>query len=213
MATLILSVPTVIGYWKMQGVKRFILSVGYKHEMIQEQFGSSYKGIELLYSVETDPLGTGGGLLHAILNLKSDEPFLVLNGDTFFAVNRKDLLEHHLKCGADITLSLVKVSENKRYSGVLLNDDGWIKSMEARTEASATSIVNGGVYLMERKLFSACKKKTSGKYSLEDDLLPEFLDQKKLIAGFPCQRTFIDIGIPKDYNDAAEVLSQHGNIL
>ena len=113
-------------YWLQQGIKRFILSVGYKSEVIREQFGTKYKDADLNYAIEKEPLGTGGGLLLSIRQLKSKEPFLLLNGDTFFAVNLENLFKHHNDCSSDITLSLVKTPNNKRYSAILLNKYGLI---------------------------------------------------------------------------------------
>jgi len=203
----------LLDYWRGQGVKRFILSVGYKHELIRECFGSEYKNTEVDYAVETEPLGTGGGLLLSVKQLQSKEPFLILNGDTFFAVNLVDLRNCHAQYEADMTLSLVDVPQNKRYSGVLLDKEGMVRSMEARTESSKNSLVNGGVYMVERNLLSIYEKKVSKKNSLEDELLSELFEQKKRIAGFLGRGAFIDIGVPQDYSRAAEVLSQHGGIL
>jgi len=203
----------LLDYWQGQGVKRFILSVGYKHELIRECFGSRYQNAEVDYAVETEPLGTGGGLLLSVKQLRSKEPFLVLNGDTFFAVNLVDLLNCHAQSEADMTLSLVEVPENKRYSGVLLDKDGMVRSMEARSESSKISLVNGGVYMMENNLLSIFEKNVSKKISLEDELLSRLFKQKKRIAGFLGSGAFIDIGVPQDYNRAAEVLSSYGGIL
>jgi D-glycero-alpha-D-manno-heptose 1-phosphate guanylyltransferase len=203
----------LINYWQGQGIKRFNLSVGYKHEAIRDYFGSKYKSAEVTYTVEKEPLGTGGGLLLAMKRLKYDEPFLLLNGDTFFAINRSDLVKHHSECGSEMTLSLTQVPRNDRYDGVLLNKHGWINSLEARTEDSKSSIINGGVYIIERKLLSAYEARTPEKCSFEDELLPELLSQKRRISGYLSRGIFIDIGIPQDYNRAAEVLSRHGSIL
>ena len=46
-------------------------------------------------------------------------------------------------------------------------------------------------------------------FSLEDELLPELFKDKKRVAGFLSKTTFIDIGLPQDYNRAAKVLSRH----
>jgi len=201
----------LLNYWVGQGIKRFILSVGYKHEVIQRQFGFRYKDTEIHYAVETEPLGTGGGLLLAMEQLRTKESFLILNGDTFFAVNRPDLLNHHYKYGADITLSLAEVAKNNRYSGVLLGEDGWIHSMETRAEVSETCEINGGVYLVDHDFLRSSTKNAHEKCSLEDDLLPEFLNKKKRVAGFLSGGAFIDIGIPQDYERAIEILLPYGS--
>ena len=196
-------------YWLHQGIKHFVLSVGYKYEVIHERFGTKYKDADVSYAIENEPLGTGGGLLLALKQLRSKEPFLLLNGDTFFAVNLNNLFKYHKNCRADMTLSLVEIKNNKRYSGVLLDKQGLVCSIDSPTESSKTSIANGGVYMIENDLFRKHLKRSLNKCSLEEELLPQLLIQKKRIAGFASNDSFIDIGIPHDYNLAANVLSQH----
>ena len=196
-------------YWLHQGIKHFVLSVGYKYEVIHERFGTKYKDADVSYAIENEPLGTGGGLLLSIKQLRSKEPFLLLNGDTFFAVNLNNLFKYHKNCRADMTLSLVEIKNNKRYSGVLLDKQGLVCSIDSPTESSKTSIANGGVYMIENDLFRKHLKRSLNKCSLEEELLPQLLIQKKRIAGFASNDSFIDIGIPHDYNLAANVLSQH----
>jgi len=53
-----------LDYWIAQGVNNFVLSVGYRHEVIVDYFGHSHKGAKLDYAVR-NPLGPGGGLLLA----------------------------------------------------------------------------------------------------------------------------------------------------
>ena len=196
-------------YWLHQGIKHFILSVGYKYEVIHERFGTKYKDADVSYAIENEPLGTGGGLLLAIKQLRSKEPFLLLNGDTFFAVNLNNLFKYHKNCRADMTLSLVTIKNNKRFSGVLLDKQGLVYSIDSPTDSPKTSIANGGVYMIENDLFRKHLKRSPNKCSLEEELLPQLLIQKKRIAGFASNDSFIDIGIPHDYNLAANVLSQH----
>ena len=196
-------------YWLHQGIKHFILSVGYKCEVIRQRFGTKHKDADVNYAIENEPLGTGGGLLLAIKQLRSKEPFLLLNGDTFFAVNLNNLFKYHKNCRSDMTLSLVETKNNKRYSGVLLDKHGLVYSIDSPTDSSKTSIANGGVYMIENNLFSKYQKTSPKKCSLEEELLPQLLIQKKRIAGFVSKDSFVDIGIPHDYNLAADILSQH----
>ena len=64
-----------------RGVERVVLSVGYLSESIVAAFGTRYRGLEIAYSVEETPLGTGGGLRQA-LDLAGGFPVFALNGDT-----------------------------------------------------------------------------------------------------------------------------------
>jgi D-glycero-alpha-D-manno-heptose 1-phosphate guanylyltransferase len=156
-------------------------------------------------------LGTGGGLLLSLEKLRSSEPFLILNGDTFFNINRIEILNHHSTNAADITLSLFEVSHNNRYSPALLDENGFIHSLEKRSKNCESNWANGGVYLMEPNLLNEYQNYPPKKYSLEDELLPDLLKKKKRIAGFISRGDFIDIGLPEDYRRAEEILSRSHN--
>src|SRR5437868_9009337 len=93
-----------MSYWVAQGVDRFVLSVGYKAAMIVDSVGSHFGGTPVDYEVEERPLGTGGAVLRALHQLKRDEPFLVLNGDTFFDLPLPDLRRLHEEKSSDWTL-------------------------------------------------------------------------------------------------------------
>ena len=75
----------LLDYWIGQGVRRAVLAVGYMYDTIRRHFGDEYRGCAIAYSIENHPLGTGGALIQA-LPLVQDPTFLVLNGDTYFAV-------------------------------------------------------------------------------------------------------------------------------
>src|ERR1700739_1496243 len=55
----------IFQYLKSEQIKDVILSVGYKHEVIKDFFGEEYLGIKVRYSIEEEPLGTGGGIKQA----------------------------------------------------------------------------------------------------------------------------------------------------
>lgn len=96
-------------YWIDQGIERFVLSVGYRHEAIVEHFGDGYRGATLHYAREPRPLGTGGGLLMALEHLtEADENFLLLNGDTWFTLDLATLQQYAEQHHADCCLALFR---------------------------------------------------------------------------------------------------------
>jgi len=48
------------------GITGITLSVGYRHELIRDYFGDSFRGNPLKYSVEDSSLGTGGSIRKAL---------------------------------------------------------------------------------------------------------------------------------------------------
>jgi D-glycero-alpha-D-manno-heptose 1-phosphate guanylyltransferase len=187
----------LLAYWIGEGIRHFVLSVGYLNEHITRHFGHSYLGIPLTYAVEDSPLGTGGGALQAASNLPDDTPFLVLNGDTFFEVNLAQLSDFHHRKQADWTLALFQVADStSRYTGISLDQEGRIVRME---NAEEDGYANGGVYVMEKKVLSSGHWMPGHPFSLEQDVLPECLVVGTRVYGWPCKGRFIDIGIPDDY--------------
>ena len=193
----------LMDYWIHQGVDTFVLSVGYKKEVIIDHFGSSYRSVPVHYSVEDVPLGTGGALLLAARGLT--EPLLVLNGDTFFEVSLNELASFHKSKSADLSLSLFSTDYQQRFGGVELDESGALNSLSGESLGPQT-LANGGTYFMCPKLLTNAGCATGEACSLEKDLIPKFLAQGRKVFGTPLAGRFIDIGIPSDFMKAGSVL-------
>jgi D-glycero-alpha-D-manno-heptose 1-phosphate guanylyltransferase len=189
----------LLDYWIGQGVTRFILSVGYKWDIIQHYFGAEYHNAALEYSVEEKPLGTGGGIMLALDRLSERQPCLILNGDTFFEVSLSNFLEVHNQSKAEISLALNQATGEKRYDWVILGENDSIKTIEPRSEKLKNGLINGGVYLFSPEVFKSNDWDGISKLSLENDIIPKAIHEKKRLQGFVSSGKFIDIGIPEDY--------------
>ena len=193
-----------LDYWISQGVSRFVLAIGYRHEVIVQHFGLRYKGVEIEYAVEEHPLGTGGGFLAAAEKVGCREPFLILNGDTYFGVDLNVLNAHALEYDADWCFSLFKTSENGRYMGIEVSPEGRITSLKSGIE-QGSRLANGGVYWVHPRVLSEAPS-LGEKMSLEDDLFPRAFAAGRRLFGIEFTGTFIDIGLPNDYHRASTLL-------
>ena len=193
----------LLDYWVAQGVKRLILSVGYRHEAIRAHFGKSYRRVPIRYAVEDQPRGTGGALLLAAESLQGRDAFLVLNGDTWFEVPLKTLVKFHASRRPDATLALFRSPQEGRYTGLGIGKDGEVLSLGTGAKGG---LANGGVYLMARTLLEGAPRSASAPVSLEEDILPLALRAKKRLYGLECGGRFLDIGVPEDYHRAGAVL-------
>ncbi len=191
----------LLEYWIAQGVRRFVLSTGYLAERIAAHFGNAWRGAHIAYAHENEPLGTGGGLLLASAQAQGDQ-VLVLNGDTFFAVELAPTLAFHREHEADCTLSLFRSGDTERYMGLRTADDGRILELSA----ARGGLANGGVYLFRTAALRALPWKPGERLSLEADMLSHGLGSDWRIFGRECTATFIDIGVPEDYRRAAQLL-------
>lgn len=196
----------LLDYWIGQGIDRFVLSVGYKHEVVERHFGNRYRGANIGYAIEDRPKGTGGGLLLAMDQLKGSGPFLAMNGDTFFEVDFKALWSFHGRTDADMTVSLREAENNCRYGQVQLDVESRITAFKPRPSEPAWTVINGGVYMMERTIFDQAEWGADEPLSLEERILPNLLEAGKRIFGFRASGRFIDIGVPEDYRRANDVL-------
>jgi D-glycero-alpha-D-manno-heptose 1-phosphate guanylyltransferase len=181
-------------------IKKVILAVGYKYEAIETVFGTSYLGIDIEYAIENEPLGTGGAIANALRFATNDDVFL-LNGDTYFDVDLNALYAHHKLSGSQLTLSLKPMQNFNRYGTVVLK--GTQVTAFNEKQQVAKGLVNGGVYLLNRALFSS--PSLPKKFSFEKDIMEQYVLQFDMQAYF-CDGYFIDIGIPDDYTRAQQEL-------
>lgn len=185
------------------GIKSLVLATGYLAEKISSHFGDVYKNIKIQYAVEKEPLGTGGAILYAMeaMDSRSDEPVLILNGDTFLKVDLKVYMEWFSKENPDIGMVLRSVSDASRYGSVKYVD-GEIKGFQEKGQAGG-GLINGGIYILSRQVLSAFD--VGSNFSLEEDVLQKFYDKMR-ISGFICDGFFLDIGTPEDFDEAQTVL-------
>ena len=196
-----------LDYWIKQGVSRFVLSVGYRHEVVIDHFGNRYKDAELDYVIEKTPLGTGGGFLLAAERINKNEAFLLLNGDTYFAVDLNALIEFARTTHASWCFSLFRTNEEGRYMGMDVTPQGQITSLKSGT-GQPGRLANGGVYWVSPGAVPDGKFSAGDKVSLEDDIFPAAMASGQRLFGVEFPGTFIDIGVPDDYCRASALLTQ-----
>lgn len=197
----------LLDFWVGQGVSRVVISVGYMRDVIKSHFGSSYRDCSIKYADEEAPLGTGGAVLNCLPCLNPDQPTLVLNGDTFFAVQMNRLIEFHESHAAAVTLSLFESTDTSRYSGVTLSSDGRILEFSGSANASSMCKVNGGVFVFSAATLAKLRLLPIRTCSLESDLISQLIINGERVCGFVSPAPFIDIGTPGDYSRAPEVLA------
>jgi D-glycero-alpha-D-manno-heptose 1-phosphate guanylyltransferase len=189
----------VIDYLVTQGVNKFIFSLGYKSEMIIDYVKVQYPGLQIQYSIEEEPLGTGGAIKLAC-RIASEKNVFVLNGDTLFKTDVEKLLGIHNTMGADCTLSLKPMKHFDRYGVVELNHDQSIASFNEK-KYYESGFINGGVYALN--VASFLTEALPEIFSFEKDYL-EALYKTRKIFGILQDKYFIDIGIPEDFERAQE---------
>ena len=191
----------VIEHLLKQGVDKFIFSLGYKSEVIIDYVNKHYLLLDTQYSIEEEPLGTGGAIKLAC-KMTTEKNVLILNGDTLFNIELKQLAAAHHHAMADCTLALKPMQDFDRYGMVELNNDNTIASFKEKQHYQA-GLINGGVYILHINAF--IQEVLPHTFSFEKDYLEAFFDKRKM-CGDVQDEYFIDIGIPEDFERAQEEL-------
>ena len=119
-----------IEWLKSYGITKFVLTVSYMHQVVQEYFGDGSKfGIEIDYSIEEKPLGRGGGIKKALKSplVKESSDVVVCNGDIITKLNLGEMVKKHESEKAQVSLLLVPYISRW---GVVRVDDSHIIGFE-----------------------------------------------------------------------------------
>lgn len=185
----------IFDYLENQKVSHIVLSVGYKHEVIQDYFSHKYKSISIEYSIEEEPLGTGGGIKKAFSMVNGKE-VIILNGDTIFNIDLLKLYQIHHSKQSEFTIALRQVNDIKRYGSVEVDTDHRITKFNEKGFKTGNGQINGGIYIIKKDFFK--NHYFPEKFSLEKDCLEKKVKELPFY-GLLCKDYFIDIGIPEDY--------------
>ncbi|WP_439398272.1 HAD-IIIA family hydrolase [Bradyrhizobium sp. PMVTL-01] len=176
-----------------------VLLAGHKAEIVETHYAAAARGqTRILVSRETEPLGTGGALVHA-RDLLHDR-FVLLNGDSLFDFNLLDLIARAQ--GGRVHMALRDGVVGDRYGRVVL--DGDVVRDFIAPGAGATGPVNAGIYVVDKSVLADIAKLPA---SLEQDVFPGLVRFGEL-RGTAYRGYFIDIGIPDDFARADRELRE-----
>jgi len=181
-------------------IDRFILSIGYLGNIISSYFGKSYKGIEIIYCNEDNPLGTGGAIKKA-LGFVSSQQVLVLNGDTLSKVNIQEMFSKFLKSRSKIMIALKVVENCQRYNAVEIDSKDLVKKFLQGQDRPG--LISTGVYLLDVNYFSSKFKQE--KFSFE-----KYIEKNNSfkVSTYTFNGFFIDIGVPEDYRKLKKIYQE-----
>jgi len=180
------------------GVKEVILATAYRPEKFKKALGTGAKlGLKIRYVHEETPLGTGGAVRNAFQYLT--DTTLILNGDVLHSLNVPEFLKQHRKNKAEVSIMLASVKDPTRFGLVETAKDGRIENFLEKPswDEVTCDTINAGAYLFELSAVQSIA--TGGPASLERDLFPQLLDQKRRLFGFKSREYWIDFGTIEKY--------------
>ena len=180
------------------GFRRAVICAGFMADALVSHLGDGRDfGVNLTYSVETEPRGTAGALKLAQPLLAGDA-WLLMNGDSLFDISLQDLVEAHRSRPALVTIALAQVDAGDRYGRVTLDADGMITAFAEKTPSSTPGLINSGLYIIDRGLLDLIP--ADRPVSLEREVIPPLVGRD--VRGHAFDGYFIDIGVPEDYERA-----------
>lgn len=181
------------------GLSSIVLCTGHFGQQIEEAFGEHYRNLQILYSQEAQPLGTGGALRLALPYLLSD-PVLVMNGDSFCAADLRSFWNWHCARASKATMLLTQVPDTQRFGSVEIDPDGAIIRFGEKVKGSVSGSINAGIYLLSRQVIESIRPNAN--VSLEHKIFPTLVTHG--LYGYPGGGRFLDIGTPEDFAAAKD---------
>ena len=190
---------------RRHGFERVVLAVGYQQDLIRSHFGERAFGLELAYSRELSPLGTGGALRLAA-DLIELENTLVMNGDSYTDADLREFARDHARSGADASVLVAPADGRSDCGFVGVGPNRKLERFEEKQRSMQRPYLNAGIYMISRGLLYDIPAGVP--VSLEQDLFPRWLDKGKRIQAFVCPSRCVDIGTPDRYQSAQDVLAK-----
>ena len=185
------------------GVREVVVCAGYGADQLERELGDGQRwGVRLEYSVEQEPLGTGGALKLAQREVAG--PALIVNGDTLAACNPWALERARWEHAALGAVALFEVADARARGRVECDAAGVVLRFVEKDESFRGSAwVNGGLYAFAAELW---KRLPGGPSSLEREILPALAAEGRL-RGFRTAGEFFDIGTPEEWERAERAFS------
>ena len=188
----------LINQYSKYNFKRIIILTGFRSKIIHRKFNNINKNfINIVCLKEKKEMGTGGALF--ALKKINVKDFILINGDSIFDINLKNLLNKLPKR----SFGSIALLKNKNQKSKKLNNLQVKKNLISFNTKG--KYMNGGIYYFKSKIFKYIK---NSKQSLENDILPKLIE-KKLIAAKVFKNFFLDIGSKKFILSAAPKLKKN----
>jgi mannose-1-phosphate guanylyltransferase len=179
------------------GITHVVLGTSYQAEVFERHFGDGQAlGVELEYVVETEPLGTGGGIRNVAPALRGDT-VLVFNGDNLIGVDLAAMVEGHRGTDADVTLCLHRVADPRAYGCVPTDPTGRVTAFLEKTPAPVTDQINAGLYAFRRSVIDTIPAGRA--VSVERETFPGLLAAGARVVGHVNGGYWRDFGTPADF--------------
>ncbi|MDC8830330.1 sugar phosphate nucleotidyltransferase [Alteromonas gilva] len=187
-----------------QGVTRFVFALSHHAEMVRQEVSACYPHLDCAFSYETEPLGTGGAIKHAMQQVQSQYA-LVFNADSFMQVSIKDFVAFCHKKNASLGMVCTEVDDLSRFGAADIQQEKLVGFHEKGQ--SGAGYINAGIYYLSKHL--PLIEQQPVKFSFEHNVL----SAKDAQAYAYCVTgLFFDIGTPDDLVGASKLVKLNAEL-
>lgn len=183
------------------GITDIWVTTCYMAEQLSRHFSSPVSGIQVKCVEEQSPLGTIGSA--ALAGIPDKGFTIVMNSDLLTSISFEDMYIHHLDSGADITIAAIPYQVSVPYAILTTADSDNRRVTGIEEKPSYSFFANAGIYIfpntMLRNLPTDCRTDAT-------DLIEHAIAQGSKVTYFPINGTWIDVGSPTDFRQAAELM-------
>lgn len=186
------------------GVTDITVTTRYLAEQIEEHFATPVAGVSVKCVKEDMPLGTIGAA--TLVPLPAHGATIVMNSDLLTTVSFEELYLKHMSSGADITIAVVPYQVAVPFAILTLDGDRVTGLAE---KPSYSYYANAGIYMFNNKVLHTLVPDTRTDAT---DLIERTIAAGGHVAYYPIKGTWIDVGSPTDFRQAAELIRHHNNL-
>lgn len=146
--------------------------------------------------------GTADAIYQNRYFLDSYDPeyVLILSGDHIYKMDYSDMLNYHIKKGADATIAVIDVPlhEASRFGIMNVTDDLRINEFEEKPKNPKSTLASMGIYIFNYKLLKkylkADAKAEKSAHDFGKNIIPDMLNTFKKLYAYPFEGYWRDIG-------------------
>lgn len=202
----------IIELLKKHNIKNIVVTLQFMPQLIKNYFSDgSDLGVNLIYAVEQQPLGTAGSVKNAEEHL--NETFVVISGDALTDINLTELIAFHKQKRSLATIALKRVENPLEFGIVIVDEVGQVQRfLEKPTWGEVFSdTINTGIYVLEPEIFQYIPDNEMVDFA--KDVFPKLLKAKKPLYGYVFDGYWCDVGNYEQYMQAhQDLLSGAANI-
>ena len=180
------------------GVMHINVTVNYLGEQLEEHFKEPKGDIKVLTVREPKFLGTIGSV--KFVKDFYNDTVLVMNSDLFTNINYEDFYLHFKEHNAVMSVAAVPYTVSVPY-GIFDLEGREIQGLIEKP--TYNYYANAGIYLIKR---SALEEIPDDTFFNATDLIEKLITENKKVIRFPLNGTWIDIGNPREYQKAQDLV-------